>query len=90
MIDSGALTGLPMNLTMPNSAKMGDRIVLIDATRTNHTNSWIIDPNGLRINTPGSGTATWTVNTQGVQYELVYFVSTRSAGLTGWVVRETT
>ena len=90
MIDSGALTGLPMNLIMPSSAKMGDTIVLIDATRTNNTNSWIIDPNGLKIHTPGSGTGTWTVNTQSVQYELVYFESTRSTGLTGWVIRETT
>ena len=30
MIDSGALTGLPMNLTMPSSAKMGDTIILME------------------------------------------------------------
>tara|TARA_B110001454_G_C12487648_1_gene337057 strand:- start:89 stop:544 length:456 start_codon:yes stop_codon:yes gene_type:complete len=89
MIDSGSLVGLPMNLTMPSSAVMGDKIILLDATRTNHTNSWIINPNGLDITSPGSGTSTWTVNALGTQYELVYFVSTRSAGLSGWVVRNT-
>ena len=89
MIDSGALTGLPMNLTMPSSAKMGDTIILMDATSTASTNSWIIDPNGLKIHTPGSGTSTWTVSSVDVQYELVYFESTRSAGLTGWIIRVT-
>ena len=89
MIDSGALTGLPMNLTMPSSAKMGDTIILMDATSTAGTNSWIIDPNGLKIHTPGSGTSTWTVSTVDVQYELVYFESTRSAGQTGWIIRVT-
>ena len=90
MIDSGALTGLPMHLTMPSTAKMGDRIVLLDATRTNNTNAWIINPNGLSINTPGLGTGTWTVNTQGIQYELIYFESTRNGNLSGWIIRETT
>ena len=89
MIDSGALTGLPMNLTMPSSAKMGDTIILMDATSTAGTNSWIIDPNGLKIHTPGSGTSTWTVSSVDVQYELVYFESTRSTGLTGWIIRVT-
>ena len=89
MIDSGALTGLPMNLTMPSSAKMGDTIILMDATSTAGTNDWIIDPNGLKIHTPGNGTSTWTVSTVDVQYELVYFESTRSAGQTGWIIRVT-
>ena len=89
MIDSGSLTGLPMNLIMPSSAVMGDRITLIDATRSNNTNSWLINPNGLSIQTPGSGTSTWTVNSQGIQYELVYFVSTRSSGMTEWIIRTT-
>ena len=89
MIDSGALTGLPMNLTMPSSAKMGDTIILMDATSTAGTNDWIINPNGLKIHTPGSGTSTWTVSSVDVQYELVYFESTRSAGQTGWIIRVT-
>ena len=79
-----------MHLTMASTAKMGDRIVLLDATRTNNTNAWIINPNGLSINTPGLGTGTWTVNTQGIQYELIYFESTRNGNLSGWIIRETT
>ena len=86
-IDSGALSGIPMNLIMPDTAKMGDKIVLIDATKTAGNNSWIINPNGLRIDSPGNGTATWTLGTAGIQYELVYFVSTRSSS--EWIVRET-
>ena len=90
MIDSGALTGLPMNLTLPSTAKMGDRIVLLDATRTTHTNSWVIDTNGIEVLGQSQPSGEWTVNTQGVQYELVYFESTRSSSESGWVVRETT
>ena len=86
-IDSGALSGIPMNLIMPDTAKMGDKIVLIDATKTAGSNSWIINPNGLRIDSPGNGTATWTLGTAGIQYEFVYFVSTRSTS--EWIVRET-
>jgi len=89
MVDGGSLTGIPMNLIMPSSAVMGDRITLLDATRTNSIISWIINPNGLSIQTPGSGTNNWTINTLGIQYELVYFVSTRSSGLTEWIVRTT-
>ena len=76
-----------MNLIMPDTAKMGDKIVLIDATKTAGNNSWIINPNGLSIDSPGNGTATWTLGTAGIQYELVYFVSTRSSS--EWIVRET-
>ena len=47
----------------------------------------IINPNGLRIDSPGNGTATWTLGTAGIQYEFVYFVSTRSTS--EWIVRET-
>ena len=86
-IDSGALTGIPMNLIMPSTAKMGDKIVLIDATGTASSNTWIINPNGLRIDTPGNGTGTWAIGTGKVQYELVYFVSTRTSS--EWIVRET-
>ena len=88
MIDSGSLSGIPMNLTMPSSAVMGDRIILLDATKTSSTNSWIINPNGLSIQFPGSGTGTWTVSSSNPypKYELVYFVSTRSSGLTEWLV----
>ena len=86
-IDSGALSGIPMNLIMPDTAKMGDKIVLIDATKTAGSNSWIINPNRLRIDSPGNGTATWTLGTAGIQYEFVYFVSTRSTS--EWIVRET-
>ena len=90
MIDSGALTGLPMNLTLPSTAKMGDRIVLLDATRTTHTNSWIINTNGIEVLGESQPNGVWTVNIQGVQYELVYFESTKNASNNGWVVRETT
>ena len=83
-INSGALNNIPMNLTMPSTAKIGDKIVLIDATRTAGTNSWIIDPNGLPIETPGNGTSNWTIGTSAVQYELVYY-----KGNVGWIVRET-
>ena len=88
MIDSGSLSGIPMNLIMPSSAVMGDRIILLDATKTSSTNSWIINPNGLSIQFPGSGTGTWTVSSSNPypKYELVYFVSTRSSGLTEWLV----
>ena len=86
-IDSGALSGIPMNLTMPSTAKMGDKIVLIDATGTASSNTWIINPNGLSIDTPGNGTGTWAIGTGKVQYELVYFVSTRTSS--EWIVRET-
>ena len=88
MIDSGSLSGIPMNLIMPSSAVMGDRIILLDATKTSSTNSWIINPNGLSIQFPGSGTGTWTVSSSNPypKNELVYFVSTRSSGLTEWLV----
>ena len=88
MIDSGSLSGIPMNLTMPSSAVMGDRIILLDATKTSSTNSWIINPNGLSIQFPGNGTSTWTISSSNPypKYELVYFVSTRSSGLTEWLV----
>ena len=88
MIDSGSLSGIPMNLIMPSSAVMGDRIILLDATKTSSTNSWIINPNGLSIQFPGSGTGTWTVSSSNPypKYELVYFVSTRNSGLTEWLV----
>ena len=88
MIDSGSLSGLPMNLTMPSSAVMGDRIILLDATKTSSSNSWIINPNGLSIQYPGSGTSTWTISssTPYPKYELIYFVSTRSSGFNEWLV----
>ena len=88
MIDSGSLSGIPMNLIMPSSAVMGDRIILLDATKTSSTNSWIINPNGLSIQFPGNGTSTWTISSSNPypKYELVYFVSTRSSGLTEWLV----
>ena len=88
MIDSGSLSGIPMNLIMPSSAVMGDRIILLDATKTSSTNSWIINPNGLSIQFPGSGSGTWTVSSSNPypKYELIYFVSTRSSGLTEWLV----
>jgi len=76
-----------MHLTMPSTAKMGDRIVLLDATGTVSTNNWIINPNGLSIETPGNGTATWTIGAV-LQYELVYFESTRTQSY--WIVKETT
>jgi hypothetical protein len=79
-----------MNLTMPSSAKMGDRIVLLDATRTSGSNAWIISPNGIEVLGATIANGVWTVNTAGVQYELVYFESTRSSSESGWVVRETT
>jgi hypothetical protein len=90
MIDSGALTGAPMNLTLPSTAKMGDRIVLLDATRTCGTHSWIINTNGIEVLGESQPNGVWTVNIQGVQYELVYFESTKNASNNGWVVRETT
>ena len=88
MIDSGSLSGIPMNLIMPSSAVMGDRIILLDATKTSSSNSWIINPNGLSIQFPGNGTSTWTISSSNPypKYELVYFVSTRSSGLTEWLV----
>lgn len=88
MIDSGSLSGIPMNLTMPSSAVMGDRIILLDATKTAITNSWIVNPNGLSIQYPGNGSSNWTISssTPYPKYELIYFVSTRSSGLTEWLV----
>ena len=88
MIDSGSLSGIPMNLIMPSSAVMGDRIILLDATKTSSTNSWILNPNGLSIQFPGNGTSTWTISSSNPypKYELVYFVSTRNSGLTEWLV----
>ena len=88
MIDSGSLSGIPMNIIMPSSAVMGDRIILLDATKTSSSNSWIINPNGLSIQYPGSGTSTWTISssTPYPKYELVYFVSTRSSGFNEWLV----
>jgi len=88
MIDSGALTGLPMHLSLPSTAKTGDKIVLLDATETANTNNWLINTNGgvvMGQNQPGGQ---WTVATMGVQYELVYFESTRFSDY--WIVRETT
>ena len=95
MIDAlatGGPSGVPTDLTMPSSAKMGDTIVLIDATRSLQSNcTWRIDPNGLKIHTPGSGLSTWSITgNAGIQYKLVYFESTRLASLSGWVVREIT
>jgi hypothetical protein len=70
---------------------MGDTIVLIDATRClGANNSWVIDTNGIEVLGATIATGVWNVNTAGVQYELVYFESTRSASESGWVVRETT
>jgi hypothetical protein len=89
MIDGGSLSGIPMNLIMPSSAVMGDRMIWIDATRTNNTVTWIVNPNGSNIIYPGNGTSSWTINSQGTQYELIYFVSTRSSGYSGWTVRDT-
>ena len=89
MIDGGSLSALPMNLIMPSSAVMGDRMIWIDATRTNNTTAWIVNPNGSNIIYPGNGTSSWTINSQGTQYELIYFVSTRSSSFTGWTVRDT-
>ena len=77
-----------MNLIMPSSAVMGDRIILLDATKTSSTNSWIINPNGLSIQFPGNGTSNWTISssTPYPKYELIYFVSTRSSSFTEWLV----
>ena len=89
MIDSGSLVGYPMNLIMPSSAIMGDRLTLIDATKTSNSNTWIINPNGLSIQSPGNGTSTWHLSQQAVSMQLVYFVSTRNSGFNEWVLTQT-
>ena len=83
MVDSYALNPAPMNFILPSSAKMGDTIQLIDATRVQAINNWIINPNGLSI--AGSGTGNYTISS-GDSLEFVYFESTRSTSLNAWIV----
>jgi len=89
MIDSGSLTGLPMNLIMPSSAIMGDRLTLIDATKTSNSNTWIINPNGLSIQSPGNGTSTWNLSQAAVSLQFIYFVSTRNSSYNEWLLTQT-
>ena len=83
MIDSYALNPAAMTFILPSSAKMGDTIQLIDATRVQTINNWIINPNGLSI--AGSGAGNYTISS-GDSLEFVYFESTRSTSLNAWIV----
>ena len=83
MVDSYALNPASMNFILPSSAKMGDTIQLIDATRVQTINNWIINPNGLSI--AGSGAGNYTISS-GDSLEFVYFESTRSTSLNAWIV----